>query len=181
MDDSLEKVLTKRIGDNMDLSYFFELQTELERRINKKYTDCDKIKKIRVAISVELCELFNEWKGFKYWSASKQANKEALLYEFVDVLQMILALGVELGIKPERITPDHSGSIYDKFFYVQHILTLDVFQHNEIDRIAEMYYFKRLLSVFLGMADEFKITDVQCHYAFCMKHLINLKRLKENY
>ena len=165
----------------MDLVYFYELQSLLEKKIDEKCICNDKIKKLRVAISVELCELMNEWKGFKYWSVSKEINENNVLYEFVDVLSMVLALGIELGIKPETIDPETSGDIYDKFFYIQHVLTLDVFQHAEIDRLQEIYYFKRLLSVTLGIAADLQLTETKIHYAFCMKHLVNLKRLKNNY
>lgn len=50
------------------------------------------LENIRLALLVELGELANEWKGFKYWKKDKKINREKLLDEFADCLHFALSL-----------------------------------------------------------------------------------------
>ena len=59
-----------------------------------------------LALQVELSELANEWRGFKFWSEDQEPAaivytnryiKDPLLEEYVDCLHFILSIGNELG------------------------------------------------------------------------------------
>jgi len=50
------------------------------------------LENIRLSLLVELGELANEWKGFKYWKKDKKINREKLLDEFADCLHFALSL-----------------------------------------------------------------------------------------
>jgi len=50
------------------------------------------LEKNKIALLVELGELANEWKGFKYWSNNKVEDRERLIDEFADCLYFALSL-----------------------------------------------------------------------------------------
>ncbi len=51
-----------------------------------------------LALQVELCELANETRCFKYWSKKPSASRDAILGEYVDVVHFVLSICFELGV-----------------------------------------------------------------------------------
>jgi dimeric dUTPase (all-alpha-NTP-PPase superfamily) len=67
----------------MNLEKLFKLQAELDRRIEQEHPRHpreDRLKKKILALLVELGELANEWRGFKFWSN----NQEPRIVEYRD-------------------------------------------------------------------------------------------------
>lgn len=61
----------------MNLKELFELQAKLDERIYKEHPPKegeDRLAKKILALQVELGELANEWRGFKYWSNDQEPN-----------------------------------------------------------------------------------------------------------
>lgn len=58
----------------MKLENFFQMQKELDNRIveDKGLQNVDLLDKKCMATIVEIAELSNEWRGFKYWSANQE-------------------------------------------------------------------------------------------------------------
>jgi dimeric dUTPase (all-alpha-NTP-PPase superfamily) len=81
----------------MNLSKLFQMQKVLDDRVVKehglegKYLFDHKL----MALKVELAELANEIRIFKYWSKKPPSPKEVVLEEFSDVLHFMLSLGLE--------------------------------------------------------------------------------------
>jgi dimeric dUTPase (all-alpha-NTP-PPase superfamily) len=75
----------------------FEVQRKLDERIVEehglqgKYLFDHKL----MALKVELAELANEIRIFKFWSKKPPSSKEVVLEEFVDVCHFLLSLGLE--------------------------------------------------------------------------------------
>lgn len=77
----------------MDLVMLLNKQKELDREIFKNAgLGGYPFKSIQLALLVELGELANEWKGFKYWKKEKRIDREKLLDEFADCLHFALSL-----------------------------------------------------------------------------------------
>ncbi len=55
-------------------------------------------KKKMLALLVEIGELANETRCFKYWSNKPASEREVILEEYVDGLHFILSIGIDLGI-----------------------------------------------------------------------------------
>lgn len=110
----------------MKLSRFFRLQATLDQHIKKRKGLEDKdllLDKIQ-ALQVELGELANEWRGFKFWSenqeprtverltsyyaAQKGLTRNPLLEEYVDGLHFFLSIGNDLNIN-ENMTFNKRG------------------------------------------------------------------------
>ena len=116
----------------MNLAKLFEMQRQLDEHIEKEHPRQegeDRLAKKILALQVELGELANEWRGFKFWSHNQEPRTLAydecpcgtdygscdeygcddglltynpLLEEYVDCLHFILSIGVELGM-PHRL------------------------------------------------------------------------------
>src|SRR5690625_2968355 len=58
----------------MNLEKLFKIQTELDKRIVEKHglQNEDLLDKKILALQVELGELANEWRGFKFWSEDRE-------------------------------------------------------------------------------------------------------------
>jgi dimeric dUTPase (all-alpha-NTP-PPase superfamily) len=102
----------------MNLSKLFEMQKALDERIVKEkgLEGQDLLPQKILALQVELGELANEWRGFKYWSEDREPRtkveigaydcsqggkwvvkgyKNPLLEEYVDCLHFILSIGLD--------------------------------------------------------------------------------------
>ncbi|WP_077616867.1 dUTP diphosphatase [Caenibacillus caldisaponilyticus] len=65
----------------MNLKKLFKLQAELDRRIEAEHPRQpgeDRLAKKVLALLVELGELANEWRGFKFWSNDQKPRNEIL-------------------------------------------------------------------------------------------------------
>src|SRR6185312_3767022 len=94
----------------MNLIKLFETQSKLDARIveEKSLQGRDMLPEKILALLVELGELANEWRGFKFWSnkqspAIRPSNPiehgNPMLEEYVDCLHFILSIGLELHPK----------------------------------------------------------------------------------
>src|SRR5690625_2168882 len=51
-----------------------------------------------LALIVELSELANETRSFKFWSMNQSGDREQIVEEFVDGIHFMLSLGLEKGL-----------------------------------------------------------------------------------
>lgn len=105
----------------MNLSKLFLIQKKLDDRIVKEkgLEGQDLLDKKILSLQVELGELANEWRGFKFWSENQEPRAEVfttspkpneplvikknpLLEEYVDCLHFILSIGNDLGINEHQ-------------------------------------------------------------------------------
>jgi dimeric dUTPase (all-alpha-NTP-PPase superfamily) len=88
----------------------FELlvkQEELDSRIIKEHNISmsyeELVDKRKLAFIVELGEMSNEKRAFKYWSVKPESPKETILEEYVDGVHFVLSLGLLKGYGKTRI------------------------------------------------------------------------------
>ena len=125
---------------------------------------------------VELCELANESKCFKYWTI-KKANKELVLEEFADSLLMVLYLFNTYNIDcVSTIDVDMSSDVIESFNILIRMCT-NLMNKNNIDELFLKEIFTRLL--YIGKLLELNDDDI---YNACLKKIIkNEERLSSNY
>lgn len=170
----------------MNLKRLYTLQNELNEKINEVHNTKDQnmvFHKI-LSLQVELGELANETRCFKYWSLKKPSNNEIILEEFVDCLHFILSIGLELGFDNLRFKDlDIKGASLtaNTDLELTHLF-LKLFEQVNLfknDLTFENYrlVFENLLnlSCILG----FEISDVENGYY--RKNKINHKRQEEGY
>lgn len=92
----------------MKLKELFEMQEKLDTEImENKFAGCLENKDVLVerllALQVEVSELANATRCFKYWSGKGAESKERLLDEYADVLHFFLSVGLALGFTSEEV------------------------------------------------------------------------------
>src|SRR5690625_3278853 len=110
----------------MNLAKLFEAQKELDERIvaEKGLEGQDLLDKKILALLVELGELAQNWRGFKFWSNDQEPRTELwddrlrfhnpLLEEYVDCLHFILSIGNEF---------DCSNLVFTDFLHRENDIT----------------------------------------------------------
>jgi len=83
----------------MDIQKLFKIQTSLDLEIIKTQglEGANLVDKKILALQVELGELANETRCFKFWSKKPSSPREVILGEFVDCLHFILSIGIDSG------------------------------------------------------------------------------------
>lgn len=80
----------------MNLEKLFTMQEELDRYIQtNNEVDEDLFDKKGLALIVELAELANETRSFKFWSSKGPSEREVILEEYVDSIHFLLSLGID--------------------------------------------------------------------------------------
>lgn len=79
----------------MNLHKLFEMQKGLDAFIeNTQKIERDVFKEKGLALMVELAELANETRCFKFWSTKGPSERGIILEEYVDSIHFILSLGL---------------------------------------------------------------------------------------
>jgi dimeric dUTPase (all-alpha-NTP-PPase superfamily) len=103
----------------MNLDSLYDIQHVLDQRILDEHglTSAGTLPHKLLALQVELCELANETRCFKYWSQKPSAPQEKVLEEYVDALHFVLGLGLDLGFRevpiPARSSNQDRATIAD--------------------------------------------------------------------
>ncbi|KEH84569.1 dUTPase [Clostridium novyi] len=91
----------------MDLKKFLKMQKQLDEAIVKRhFGEVDQKKflsKRLLALNVEVGELANATRCFKYWSTKGPESKERILDEYADVMHFWLSVGHTLGFTAKEI------------------------------------------------------------------------------
>jgi len=90
----------------MNLQKLFAMQTTLDAYIqSEKNITHDVFLEKGLALLIELAELANETRCFKFWSEKGSSEKEVLLEEYVDSIHFLLSLGIEMNLHDLKIWP----------------------------------------------------------------------------
>ncbi len=84
----------------LNLNKIINIQKKLDKYIedNHKLESKDLVSRKKLALIIEISELCNEVRCFKYWSIKKMSTKNIILNEFVDCFHFILSIGIFYGI-----------------------------------------------------------------------------------
>lgn len=98
----------------MTIKELLEAQAELDNTIIKTQNLEALDPKIRLAntllaLQVEVSELANETRAFKFWSRKDSSPKEVLLDEFADVIHFVASIANQLGFSAEDIEQAYFG------------------------------------------------------------------------
>ncbi len=82
----------------MNFKDLFKMQAQLDSFIAKtQQIERDVFLEKGLALTIELAELANETRCFKFWSTKGPSEREVILEEFVDSIHFLLSLGNEKG------------------------------------------------------------------------------------
>ncbi|MBS4208813.1 dUTP diphosphatase [Bacillus sp. FJAT-50079] len=163
----------------MTLQEWFAMQHELDRFIVEEHglQTQNLVEKKILALLVEIGELANETRCFKFWSKKEPSAQEIILEEFVDGVHFILSIGNELGFAEKKIdivSSEGNKELDQCFLMIIHL----------VDQLRESRTFEnyeQLLRQYfiLGQSLGFSIDDVQ--KAYRQKNEVNYQRQRDGY
>ncbi|QKY69630.1 dUTP diphosphatase [Lentibacillus sp. CBA3610] len=161
----------------MNWSSLYTMQKQLDTYIESQYdlSDKDIFREKYLALLVELGELANETRCFKFWSMKPRNKQTIILEEYVDGIHFILSLGLEKGFRydSEAVKPgeiDETGQfnrVYDS--------CISFYREPSDKNYKKLFENYVQLGIVLGF-DEQAVKD-----AYLRKNEINYERQNQGY
>lgn len=183
----------------MNLEKLFSMQKELDERIVQKkgLEGQDLLPKKILALQVELGELANEWRGFKFWSEDQEPrNREIdnifradrhgpeviitnpLIEEYVDCFHFTLSIGLETGFSiikySEEIKPLIKENITEQFISVNN-------SASHLRKFNNYKVYEVLFRKVLGLGEMLGFGREQIEQAYYEKNKENHSRQESGY
>lgn len=157
----------------------YEIQDILDKRIFENHEVTREETSIRriLALLVEISELANETRCFKFWSTKPASEKKVILEEYVDGIHFLLSLGIDLGITPEEIRCEHPGEFSDLTNQFIVVYEKCCFLRNYF--CEEMYL--DAFEAYLEIANILQFTNEDIVSAYLLKNEENHHRQDTNY
>jgi dimeric dUTPase (all-alpha-NTP-PPase superfamily) len=162
----------------MNINQLFEMQRALDSYIEKEHglEEADLFHEKILALLVEVGELANETRSFKFWSTKPSSDKKIILEEFVDGVHFILSLGIYLGIQHfELRSANYNEEDVTKQFIEIYSSINDFMVKKSVsgyDQLVHQYFY---LGELLGFSHEEVIK------AYRQKNEVNYQRQQEGY
>ncbi|MGP4071331.1 dUTP diphosphatase [Piscibacillus sp. B03] len=155
----------------------YELQRKLDNDIlerndlTREEVMDDKI----LALIVEVSELANETRCFKYWSQKGPSETSVILEEFVDGIHFLLSIGIDYGYLfngSQISTQDYSlTDLFHKLYG-----KINRFKLNP----TNMHY-QKMFSTYLEIGLKLNFTEEDIHQAYLDKNKVNHERQQSGY
>ncbi|KGP90861.1 hypothetical protein N780_02430 [Pontibacillus chungwhensis BH030062] len=162
----------------MNWETLFKMQQQLDQRIEAEHglEHEDLFRKKVMALLVELGELANETRCFKFWSTKPPKEDEVILEEYVDGLHFILSLGLEKGYRYHQQEQKEAleGGLTDHFHKV--FGEIHLFQESPTD----MHY-QQLFKTFLDLGVKLGFSEQSIQDAYYQKNEVNHQRQEDGY
>ena len=161
----------------MNLQKLFQMQNTLDKRIETEHNleGVPLLQKKILALQVELGELANETRCFKFWSTKKPSSKDVILEEYVDCLHFILSIGIEKNFQDITLNIKPITSELSEQFLNLYINIADFIICSSIDNYLNIFQNFLSLGQNLGFSEE----DVENAYLY--KNNINHERQDNGY
>lgn len=156
----------------MDIKKMLEAQKELDKANMKKggLTEYP-LELVQTAYRVELGELLQEWKQFKFWKINKgEIDRAKMLEEWADCMHFALSLETQ----QERKVPYYNyieNNIGKQYLYGDNI-------YDFVDSCFNLY-FELENTIALGLKLDYTLEELE--QAYWKKNKINWKRIEGGY
>ena len=166
-------------GYEMNYQKLFAMQKGLDEHIETKHMlqEEDLFERKVLALLVELGELANETRCFKFWSLRPSSPQQTVLEEYVDGVHFILSLGIECGFDGEN---DFSAilrckeTLTDQFLFVFELISKFRASKSLID-------YKQLLQGYIHLGELLGFNSGDTENAYVDKNEVNYERQKQGY
>lgn len=161
----------------MNLEELFKLQLELDKKIVEQHALQNRslVSEKILALQVEIGELANETRCFKYWSTKKPSSKEIILEEYVDCFHFLLSIGLEFkftDIQVQGVNLDNK--LTEQFLNIY----IDV---NDFTICSSRDHYITLFEDFLSLGESLDFTEEDILRHYHKKNDINHKRQASGY
>ncbi|MGG5254832.1 dUTP diphosphatase [Neobacillus sp. SM06] len=163
----------------MRLENLFKMQKALDRYIEENHglQNEDLFDRKVLALLVEIGELANETRSFKFWSLKPSSEKQVILEEFVDGIHFILSLGLESGFDERLIAVEENPSavtINEQFLKIYRSVC-------DFQTSRRLEDYRAVIEYYLQLAVQLGITNEEIEQAYIQKNEVNYKRQENNY
>lgn len=163
----------------MQLEKLFNMQQALDQHIEEKHglASEDLFNQKVLALLVEIAELANETRCFKFWSVKPSSDKQVILEEFVDGVHFILSLGIECGFHERQLKLKNilaTLTVTEQFLFINERVNL-------FQKTKDVNDFVALFESYLQLALLLGITDEEMEQAYFLKNEVNYQRQQNNY
>lgn len=161
----------------INIDRILELQKQLDNNIHTKHNINPKevFEKRRLALIVEVCEMINVNRCFKFWSLKKDYDKQVLGDEFVDCLHFILSISLHFNL--DQTEYEIKDVVYD-----DNELTLKVLDLISLaGKIESKDDCKKFIIQLFELAFTFGFTAQDIIDFYIKKNQVNFKRQQDNY
>jgi len=155
----------------------FERQRELDAYILEQQSleGQDVFEEKILALLVELGELANETRCFKFWSQKASSDKAVVLEEYVDSIHFLLSIGLEKGYTFSQITLE-PANVSETAAFTQVFSSCTAFYHEQTE--SNYYHlFKQLLQ----LANVLGFSEKDIIQAYHKKNEVNYERQESGY
>ncbi|WP_054861437.1 MULTISPECIES: dUTP diphosphatase [Gracilibacillus] len=161
----------------MNWETLFKMQRDLDHYILKQHQLKNEqiVEKKVLALLVEIGELANETRCFKYWSVKAPSPKDVIAEEYVDGIHFILSLGLVIGIE------DYHGEIEEPSEETTELF-LRVFEAiHQLNKERSKQAFNQLFYVYLQLGKNLGFTQGDIKSAYIEKNKVNFERQNQGY
>jgi dimeric dUTPase (all-alpha-NTP-PPase superfamily) len=162
----------------VNLAKLYNMQRGLDSHIqmNHQLQNESLIEKKILALLVEIGELANETRCFKFWSLKAPATTEKIVEEYVDGIHFILSLGLDCQFDQMdiRITPDQSESLTEQFLSVFGAV-------HEFRKTQSFDDFIKLFSAYFVLGEMLGFSQEDIEEAYIQKNEVNYERQQKGY
>ena len=161
----------------IDFTDLFIKQAALDQEIaNKHNISYSNTRKRRtLALLVEIGELANTTRCFKYWSNKGSEDKERVYDEFADALHFLLSLGIDIGVTNKSFEMETSELSLSELFIKMYddVLTFlkDANENN----------YKTCFKTLLNIASGLNMSEEDIFESYLKKLDVNYVRQETNY
>ena len=161
----------------MNLQKLFKMQEELDRFIQANQgINEDVFRKKGLALMIELAELANETRCFKFWSQKGPSERNVILEEYVDSIHFLLSLGIEKNLNMLEEWPDRvSESDLTELFIGTQREILDFLEDYSMTNYQDLW------SWYGGIAEELGFSYEDIFDAYLAKNQTNYERQNQGY
>lgn len=162
----------------MWLTEVYQLNKELDKEFLENYQTEEKMEKDFLSLLVEIGELANETRCFKYWSVKGPSEKEVILEEFADVLTMVLCFCNYLKVEEEELNYLHTDLM------MRTVTTQFIELYQAVLNLKENYNKEMILSILskvLVLGHSLGYDEKDMHESVLRKMKIVDDRLHSNY
>ena len=161
----------------INLKELYELQAELDAEIAKNHNinyDVTRHKRA-LALIVEIGELANETRCFKFWSNKGPSPKEIIMDEYADGIHFLLSLGIPL--KTQKFEFELTKSNKELTLQIHDVYKSAV----ELEENYDLNHYEKCFQKYLNLALSINMTSDDIINSYKLKLSVNHKRQETNY
>ncbi len=161
----------------VDWKTLFSMQQDLDNYITQNHdlNGQDLFEERFLALLVELGELANETRCFKFWSTKDKSDMSIILEEYVDNIHFLLSIGLNKGYEFSNI--DFSTTYLNETKQFNHVFNSCIQFYN--DQTAENYI--NMFKEYLQLAKLLGFSEMEIQEAYHKKNEVNYERQEKGY